>query len=251
VRYFWRVGVLLAVTLGSVWGQAPGKLEFEVATIRPALSPAERTSAPENSPERVYYIFASVRNLLMKAYGLPIHQVLGPSWIDSDRYDIEAKVPVGTSAEQVNEMLRNLLADRVRLKVHRETRELPLYELVVARGGAKLKNSDPNDAGGRKSRYVGRNYVVTNPRATMAEVADILRSFLDRPMLDRTGLMGTYAFNFTYTPDTPGNQRQGPDPNDINVFTAVQEQLGLRLEATKGPLEVVVVDQGERAPTGN
>lgn len=251
MRYLRGLGTVLAVMLVSASGQVPERIEFEVARIKPAdpLSPNE--GLPERSPERAIYRYASVKNLLMTAYGLPFQQVLGPPWIDSERYDIAAKAPAGATKEQVNVMLQNLLADRFKLSVHRETKQLPLYELVVGKNGSKMRDSDPNASGGRRTRYVGRNYVVTNPKASMAEAIQVINAFLDRPVVDKTGLTGTYNLKLTYTPDTPGNRRSEPDPNDISIFTAVQEQLGLRLKAKTGPVDVVVVDKGEKTPTEN
>jgi uncharacterized protein (TIGR03435 family) len=257
MRRFSSVGTLLAATLASASGQsatqAPARLEFEAATIKPADPPSPNDNPPERGPGRVTYRYGSIRNLLMTAYGLPLQRVLGPPWIDSERYDVVAKVPPGATKEQVNVMLQNLLADRFKLRVHAETKELPLYELVVGRSGSKLKDSDPNASGGRSPRFVGRNYVVTNPKATMAELVEVINAFafLDRLVVDRTRMTGTYDLKFTYTPDTPGNRKREPNPNDISIFTAVQEQLGLRLEAKTGPVDVLVVDQGEKTPTEN
>jgi uncharacterized protein (TIGR03435 family) len=251
MRYLCGVGTMLAVTLVSASGQVAERVEFEVASIKPAAPPSPNVGPPERSPERATYRYASVKNLLMTAYGLRFHQVLGPPWIDSERYDIVAKVPAGATKEQVNVMLQNLLADRFKLSVHRETKQLPLYELVVRKNGSNMRDSDPNASGGRSTRYVGRNYVVTSPKASMAEVIQVINAFLDRPVVDKTGLTGTYDLKLTYTPDTPGNRRSEPDPNDISIFTAVQEQLGLRLEAKTGPVDVLVVDQGNKTPTEN
>jgi uncharacterized protein (TIGR03435 family) len=251
MRYFGGVGTLLAMTLVSASGQAAERIEFDVATIKPAAPPSPNDSPPERNPERATYKYASVKNLLMTAYGLRLHHVLGPPWIDSERYDIVAKVPAGATKEQVNVMLRNLLADRFKLSVHRETKQMPLYELVVGKSGSNLRDSDPNASGGRSIRFVGRNYVVTSPKASMVEVIQVINAFLDRPVVDKTGLTGTYYLKLTYTPDTPGNRRSEPNPNDISIFTAVQEQLGLRLEAKTGPVDVLVVDQGEKTPSEN
>jgi uncharacterized protein (TIGR03435 family) len=246
MRYLFGVGTMLLITLASVSGQ-----EFEVASIKAAAPPSPNDRSPERNPERVTYRYASVKNLLMTAYGLRLHQVFGPPWIDSERYDIVAKVPAGATKEQVTVMLQNLLADRFKLSVHRETKQLPLYELVVGNNGSNMRDSDPNAPAGHSTRFVGRNNVFKSSKASMAEVIQVMNAFLDRPVVDKTGLAGTYDVKLTYTPDTPGNRRTEPDPNDISIYTAIQEQLGLRLEAKTGPVDVLVVDQGNKTPTEN
>jgi uncharacterized protein (TIGR03435 family) len=249
------VGTVLAATLVSAWGQpAPqvaAKLEFEATVIKPVAAPSPWPRTARGNPERVYYNYASIRILLMRAYNLPLHRVIGPAWIDSEHFEVEAVAPEGSTKEQTKIMLQNLLADRFKLKVHRETRELPLYELIVEENGSKLKESAPNATSGPRTRWTGRNVNVTNPKASIADLVLAITSFLDRPTVDRTGLTGVYDLKLTYTPDTPANQRSGPDPNDISIFTAIREQLGLKLVSKKGPLDVVVVDQGQKMPTEN
>lgn len=143
-------------------------------------------------------------------------------------------------------MLCILLADRFKMAAHHETREMPVYALIVGRNGPKLKPSAP-DAGEMGYVHVnGRNYELTFPRADMERVVDaIMNSFPDRPVIDDTGLTGTYDLHLTYTPQTPPN-RNNPDPGDLSVFTAVQEQLGLKLEARKAMIDVLIVDHIEK-----
>ena len=270
----------------TAMGQGPQKLEFEVATVKPA-APLTGRVAPRGGPgtadpERVNYTYVSMKNLLMSAYGLPINQVFGPSWIDSEHYDIVAKVPPGATKEQVNVMLQNLLADRFKLVVHRETRELPLYELVVGKNGPKIKPyvEDPNApkpepgrpfATGKDGNPIPRpgSLIMTmsqgKRRVTASKqsiggspgLATVLGAELGRPVVDKTGLTGDYDYTIEFRPQGPNAAPPGqqiPEPNDSDapdILVAVQEQLGLRLEAKKGPIEVVVVDRGERSPTEN
>jgi uncharacterized protein (TIGR03435 family) len=143
-------------------------------------------------------------------------------------------------------MLQQLLIDRFKLKVHREPRERDVYELLVAKNGPKLKPSLPDASTTKSVHFLGRNYEIAIPKAAMGDLADALMSVgggTDRPVLDKTGLTGNYDLKATFTPlnDTSRNA----DPNDISIFAAVQA-LGLRLEARKAMVEVVVVDHIEK-----
>ena len=261
------------------------KLEFDAATVKPA-APLTGRGAPRGGPGtadpgRVNYTSLSVKNLLMTAYSLPVNQVLGPAWIDSERYDIVAKVPPGATKEQVNVMLQNLLADRFTLVVHREAREMPLYELVVAKSGLKMKPyvEDPNapkpepgkitfDKNGNPIVAPGGLMMSSSPgkRRVTATKASIggspslittLAAEVGRPVVDKTGLSGFYDYSIEFRPQGPNAAppgQQPPPPSDSDapdIVVAVQEQLGLRLEAKKGPIEVVVVDSGSKTPTEN
>ncbi len=189
----------------------------------------------------------------------------GPAWIDSDHYDIVAKPPgqVRPSLQEQMKMLRELLADRFKLAFHREQKNMPYYALTVANGGLKLKESafDPNSTpeGPPPLVFVISPLLVRLPAryATMAEVAWVFqRSALDRPVLDQTGLTGRYDFDLEWAPDetqfggifrNPVNPDDGAKPG---LFAAIQQQLGLRLDSAKGPVEAMVIDRAER-PTEN
>jgi len=163
-------------------------------------------------------------------------------------YDIGAKAEGdgAPSRAEYRQMLQALLADRFKLKVHREMREMNVYALVVGKSGPKLKESAPDASPMGYMNVVGRNYRATRAKATMDDVVQaITNSFLDRPVLDKTGLTGTYNLSLIYTPDIRSNRGE-PDPNDISIFTAVQEQLGLKLEPQKASIEVLVVDSVEK-----
>lgn len=220
-----------------------------MASIKPAGPPSPNYDVPARTPGREVHPFATIENLLMVAYGLRYHQVIGPSWINGQRWDIVATMPPGTSKEQATFMLRNLLADRFKLKVHRETRDLPLYELVVAKGGPKLKASDASTSGNGRSRFEGRNWVFENPKATMTDLVRDIETDLDRPVVDKTGLSGTYDLKLTHTREAL--RLRGEEPNDVVLSTAIQEQLGLRLDAKTGPVDVLIVDEGQPLPTAN
>ena len=144
-------------------------------------------------------------------------------------------------------MLQSLLADRFKLKIHREMREMPVYELVVGKNGPKFKESAPDANPMGHVNVIGRNYEVAIPKATMDEIVDqIANAFPGRPVLDKTGLTGTYDIRMTYTPSFRTNRESDSDLNDISIFTAVQDQLGLKLQARKALVEIVVLDHIEK-----
>ena len=164
---------------------------------------------------------------------------MGPGWAESAGFDIEAKA--GESAgevphEQVLKMIQALLADRFQLTMHRETRQLPVYNLVIGKGGATMKMADSN---AEPTRTTMMGELVTQ-KMSMTMLANVLVFELQRPVIDATGLKGDFAFRLEWSRG-PGESDAGP-----SLFTAVQEQLGLRLESAKGPVEVVVIDHVEK-----
>jgi uncharacterized protein (TIGR03435 family) len=234
--------------------------KFEVTSVKPNKSGVRRYDI---SPKGNRFVATNVTlfALVEWAYHIEAFRIVGdPSWMTSDHFDIEAKAEGNASMDQFRWMLQTLLADRFDLKLHRETRELPRYGLVVAKGGPKLKAgkcfgtpSPANPCGGTSGSTRG----TLIGRATSMEVlAQALSGILTRDVLDRTRLGGVYDFDLTWTPDELA--RQGPGdadapPLDVNggsIFTALQEQLGLRIESEKGPVEVLVID-GAKKPTEN
>jgi uncharacterized protein (TIGR03435 family) len=188
-------------------------------------------------------------------------QIAGwPAWSTSAQYDIEAKMDDDTAAalQKLSEkqqatrrqlMLRSLLADRFNLKVQYEIKTLPIYELVVAKGGSKLKESHASET---NTNGIGR---LTAQAMPMADLALILTIQVNRIVVDKTGLTGQYDFALRWTPDPGGEPPDGsgslPEGDSgPSIFTALQEQLGLRLESTKAPVQVLVIDHIER-PTEN
>jgi uncharacterized protein (TIGR03435 family) len=263
------------------------KLEFDAATVRPA-APLTPGSMPQRGgpgtpdPERVNYRYVTMKTLVMTAYGIPWNQIIGPPWIDTPRdlFDITAKVPPGATKEQVNIMLQNLLADRFKLVVHRESREMSAYELTVAKSGLKMKPyvEDPNgpkfEPGkptwdkdgkplvppgglvftmGQGSRWMrASKQLIGGTRGLTATLA----SELGRLVIDKTGLAGYYDYTLEFRLENPIAVRPGqpppePDSDAPDLVTAVEEQLGLKLAAKKLPIEVLVVDSGNETPTEN
>ena len=197
----------------------------------------------------------TLRFCITRAYRITDPQVFGPAWIDSDRYDIVAKVPPGTPESQIPEMLRALLAERFKLVAHREQKELPAYALVVGKHGPKLTKVEPGESDGDMSSSEGS---VSGQAVTMARLAGFLatpRMDLGLPVVDQTGLDGAFSFTLKWTPErrlTAKPENKGLDVDaPPPIFTALQEQLGLKLEKRKASLEVLIVDRAERIPTEN
>jgi uncharacterized protein (TIGR03435 family) len=236
----------------AVSGVALGQPAFEAASIR------VRQGAPQwkfdISGTRLTIESYTLFGLVIEAYHLPNFQIQmtgAPALMHSSDilYDITAKA-AGDGAptrDQFRQMLQALLADRFKLKVHREPLEMPVYALIVGKGGPKFKPSSPDaDPTVRVSCLpnCSSNYVVTMPKGTMEGLARQLSA--DRPIVDQSGLVGTFDIKLTYRPDYTRSSGAEPDLNDINIFTAVQDQLGLKLEPRKAMIETLVVDHVEK-----
>jgi uncharacterized protein (TIGR03435 family) len=183
---------------------------------------------------------------IQRAYGIKPYQVIGPDWINTERYSIIAKASGPAPQEKIMEMLQTLLAERFKLVFHREAKEMPVYTLVVAKGGLKIKE-DTGEGATQVDGGDGGELVFE--RVSMDILAGVVRRSVDRPVINDTGVKGAYSFKLAWTED----KRIGPgaveasDPADApSVFTALQERLGLKLEARRVPVEVLVLDRVER-----
>lgn len=233
---------------------------FEVATIKPS-KPDEKGNAILVRGGRFSTINTTLLSLVEFAYEVQAHQVVGgPDWMASDKFDIAAKpdAPGAPSDKQWKSMLQKLLADRFQLKFHRENKEMSAYVLAVAKNGPKLTKSpgDPNGLPGLFFHALGQLYV---QNATMKDFTHLMQSaVLDRPVVDQTGIRGRWNFVLKWTPDesqfgglgmkvpAPSNAADAPPP----LFTAIQEEIGLKLEARKAPVEVMLLDHVEK-PSAN
>ena|SRR5579863_235705 len=230
---------------------------FEVASIKPNVSGGQGMVFNQY-PGRIAGENQTLKNLLLHAYEVRDFQILGgPGWIDSDRFDVEAKAEGNPSPERITLMLQTLLADRFKLALHRDTKELPIYALTVAKGGIKLQpsdcidpdpNSPPPQAGQSPScGYLawGRDHVDAT-KASMADFAKILSRLLGRTVVDKTGITERFPIHLKFIPDEVAAGDNSADAAGPSIFTAVQEQLGLKLESGKGPVEVLVIDHAEK-----
>ncbi len=184
--------------------------------------------------------------IIQQAYGLREFQVVGgPQWVldgNGSRFDIQAKAAATTSDDQLKLMAQTLLADRFQLKVHREMRPIPVYALVIAKGGPKMQTPKPGERRHIES-YPG---FMSGTNVPMSSFIDEYSGKVDRPVVDKTDFTGRFDFTLRWTPDKSGNV----DPNLGSIFTAIQEQLGLKLSPQKLPIEVLVIDHVEK-PSAN
>ena len=191
----------------------------------------------------------SLKTLLGVAYDIQTSRIAGPDWIDSDRFDIAAKAPEGVADKQLMPLLQSLLKERFLLAVHRETKEMPTYDMVAAKGGVKIRAYDPEHppATPKSTGWAA----ALGGNGTMPEIADTLARVVGRPVIDRTGMEGTFFYYLNYAPLTPQPADDEADLGPPDIFTAVQEQLGLKLESKREPVEILMVDHAERVPTAN
>jgi uncharacterized protein (TIGR03435 family) len=241
-----------ALAARGLLAQSESPLTFEVASIREHGPAVFRPLTAETGPGRFVRGNIKVKDLVEWAYDLAGYQIAGgPEWFNSqqlrsDRYDIEAKIGGSASPDQIRLMVQSLLADRFQLKVHREMRELPVYALVVARNGPKLKLAGELAPGEHGGYLIGGGFMQAR-KTSAADLAKGLTIMVDRPVLDRTSLAGDYEFKLQFDQSSTGRATATPgDPRQPSIFTAVQEQLGLRLEPQRAKVEILVIDSVER-----
>jgi uncharacterized protein (TIGR03435 family) len=247
---------------------ADSSLSFEVASVKRApmapgpISGFVSGGRVSRSPDPLLFrrFGATLSSLLSAAYGLREQQIIGPDWLTTERYDILARAPEGATAGKRLTMLQNLLAERFGVKQHRETRDLPVYEMVVAKGGPKLKAAGAERAiimvveapfliGSVDGVQVNR---LVKARGSLETLAARMSRVADRMILDRTGLKGEYDIDLYWWPGGP--RSDSPDAASLPVVSlekAFETQLGLRLEAKKIPVDVLVVDHAQKVPTKN
>jgi uncharacterized protein (TIGR03435 family) len=274
--------ILASASLYATLAQTKAPLAFEVASIKPNAANDNRVSMQRAPGGRVMATGISLRMLMRNAYRIQDFQIVGgPDWMSSDRWDVQAKSEENATQAQVDEMMQTLLADRFKLRFHKETRELPTYALVVAKNGPKLQESQLDTTTTPSSPAVavatrggpqplGRGMVMVNASGgkmqlaggamSMSQLAQMLGNTLGRIVLDQTGLKGAYDIKLEYSPEpgqrgpfgggaggpAGGGTASSDDPNVVSIFTAIQEQLGLKIESTKGPVEVFVIDGAEK-----
>jgi bla regulator protein blaR1 len=224
--------------------QGSSRLEFEVASIKPSVTPPDGrvTVMMETKGERFRATHEPLINLIAFAYNVRLYQISGaPSWVSSfeNGYEIDAKARVGISIDESRLMLQSLLADRTKLKLRSEQKDFAVYELGVGKNGSKLRAAEPPGPGDRSGTF-GRVGVLIGMKTSMEELAAVLSMRLDRPVLNRTGIDGHFDFNFEYAPD---NQ---PDSAAPSIFTALQEQIGLQLGPARRPVEILTIERIEK-----
>ena len=261
-------GLLSGPQLNAQSEQPAPALTYEVVSIKPVKT-SRQQGGMRSTPDGLMLMSVALSTVIAGAYGVRMDRISGvPAWLRSDPYDLQAKMDDATLAafqklpekEQRLErfrMLQPVLEDRLKLKVHRETKIVRTYDLVIAKGGFKLKEADPNNTyengikvpegaprAGMMQLQSGKLRAQT---ITIARFAGQLGLLVDGPVADKTGLTGNYDFTLEWAPTTGSAASEDSGPS---IFTAVQEQLGLKLEPTKGPVDALVIDHVEK-PTEN
>jgi len=280
--------VVTAVAVSAPPLLAQTRPQFEVASVKPSADQLQSGTAAIGvhiSGSQVRIAFTSLKDVIVYAYGVLPAQVTGPDWMATERFDISAKLPDGSSAAQAREMMQSLLADRFELKVHHESRELPVFALVAAKGRFTLTpradaGAPPSDAtnvvaggsangaavdlGDGASFSLANNQVVAT-KLTMPLLANVLTRFMDRPVLDQTAIPGAFDFTLTLTPDEynitllrtaanagvtlPPQAMRALDYASGNPLGPSLEKIGLSLDSRRAPLDVIVVDSVRKTPT--
>ena len=210
--------------------------EFDAVSIKASSARSGWLAIGTNAnPGSVTLTGTTPKDVIARAYSLKRYQVFGPAWIDQEHYDIIARAAGRASDAEQRLMLKAMLADRFQMVAHTETRTLPAYELVVGKKGPKLEAAKADEMG---SRVFPNAPGISGKQISMPRLAELLSLKLDRPVADETGLPGVFDIELKWTPDTAEPDADlGP-----SVFTAIQEQLGLRLEGKKLPIDVLVID---------
>jgi uncharacterized protein (TIGR03435 family) len=230
--------VVCLLATGIAYGQA-----FEVASIKPHPGIVNFSADPQPRGNRVTATASTLLDMVTTAYNVRYDQISrAPGWANSDHFDLEAKANSAITLAQMRPMLQTLLAERFELQIHRELKEVPIYALVVAKGGPKLRESIPQDApkGQITGDRSGMHMEVSE--GTMEQLALRLSgNGAGRPVMDKTGLTGKYTYKLNWVNGTPARDSEWP-----SLFVALQEQLGLKLESTRGPSEFIVIDHAEK-----
>jgi uncharacterized protein (TIGR03435 family) len=244
---------LVAQSSGPVEEESPMALSadagFEVATIHPSDSndpQAAKGWTFESEGHRIACKQATLLDIISMAYAIQRRQIVdGPAWLSKDRYDIVGTPdqPGVPNVKQTQSMYKKLLADRFHLTLHKDTREMPIYALTVAKGGPLLNTANPQEPVNTGNSGSGGQRTLKFTNMSMPNFALNLNFYEDRPVVDQTSLPGYYDFTLKWTFDLASEGEPGAPPS---LFTAVREQLGLRLDAVKGFAEVLVIDHVER-----
>ena len=266
VALFGIAGIVVAAASHLTAPQSK-RPEFEVASMKPNASGDHRV-VTQYARGRLIVTGATLKDLMRAAYQLSDSQIIGgPSWMSSNRWDVQAKAEETASQKQINEMLQRLLVERFQLKSHKETITGPVYDLVIVKSGPRFSETKPDsrnsghDSQGSQARTShGAGGHTVGKSMTMAQLAEMLAGFVGRPVIDKTGLRGQYDIALSWTPD-PGQtaaladhtsprraetEATPSDPNAPSLFTAIQEQLGLKMQSAKGRVEVLAVDGAQK-----
>ncbi len=254
------MGVIVLAASAAFGQTSPAPATFEVASVRvsqigKAGGEGSRRESIQYSPDSVTMRNVSFRSSIRWAYHVMDYQITGPDWLATERYDIAAKSAAQVTEDQLRVMLQALLAERFKLALHRQTKELPAYVLVVGKNGPKFKESITD--GESSVQPDERRLQVTVQRTPVSQLVDGLSNILRAPVIDQTGLKGKYDITINvakYIPDMESARKgEGGAPMDPIpiIMNGIQEELGLKLESRKLPLDLLIIDHAEKVPTEN
>ena len=222
--------------------------DWEVASVKPSDPNDTRGQHINFRGRHVVLLDTTVEQFLLLGYGVQKSQLAGePDWVKTQRWDVDgiADAEGVPSLKQLQSMMRKILAERFGLQAHHEQREMPVFALTVAKGGPKIiaNTSDPNGWMNQQNSEANGRHVEDLKNASMADLALILQFHVDRPIVDQTGLKGRYDFKLQWTMDEAQTAAADASPG---LFTAIQDQIGLKLERVKAPADTLVIDKVER-----
>lgn len=242
-----RLLAILLTTVSWIAAQPVAAPSFEAASVKPA-SPDATDFGVDTDPGLLRLEAQTLKAIVRVAYGVNESQVVGgPKWVDSDRFDITGRANGPAGSKELLTMLQSLLADRFKLTFHRETRTAQGYALVVAKGGIKMQKSESTESNSRGGR--GR---IDAQGFSMRQLAERLTRVVRAPVEDATETPGRFNFTLTWSPDDSStrplaaDRPAAEDSNAPSIFTALQEQLGAKLESRKVTMEVIVIDRAEK-----
>jgi len=256
MKILMMISISITLTVpAALLSQTISKLSFQAASVKPNPQSGFSRSSIAIAGNRYSATGTTLRRLIMEAYNLRDWQVVdGPSWITTDQWDVEAVADDGVALLILNAedpsrptaaslMMQSLIEDRYQFKFHRETKELPVYELTVARNGRKFKLSMEQQSLGTRRGGRGEIEVQAHPFASFVY---LLSRQLDRTLINKVDLSGLYDIKLQWNPELPVTGEPLSASDRPSVFTAVQEQLGLKLESSKGPVEVLVIESASK-----
>jgi uncharacterized protein (TIGR03435 family) len=250
-----RVPIFLCVLLSAAGATAQttdDQLTFEVASVKPTTSTGTGSSIKggpgTNDPGRIVATNRPLRVLIQEAYGVRNFQIENPAWMSEARYDVVAKVPSGATPQQAKVMMRNLLKDRFHVEIRREDRTVTTYMLTVAKNGPKLKpaaevpaETEDHPVVGIFQHYADGKVTAQARKQNIAKLLTWLTTLLGEPVLDETKLKGEYDWSLSWS----------PEDGNTSIFPAIQQQLGLKLEGRKAPVNMLIVLSALKIPTEN
>jgi uncharacterized protein (TIGR03435 family) len=254
------LGFVLAILYApksQAQSQPSTKPQFEVVSIKPVGFEGRVTMSPQ--PNGLYAEAVTARMLIRNAYRVQEFLIEGgPGWINEDRFTVNARAAGRLGQGELPLMMQSMLEDRFKLKVHRETREMPVYVLVPEKNGHKMRPAKDPNAPPESRGFSGTEGEFRAAAVNLTQIVNLLQAFVGRPIIDKTGATGLYDFTLRWSPNGgldpfgPGTPATAPpaDSSGLTLFNALQDQLGLKLNAEKGPVEVIVIDNIEK-PTEN